>query len=280
MSSVKQMTPDPITVPEDVLQAFEFLHGRLGPFASQIVWYSSVPSTNDIAAAFAERGALEGCVIAADAQTAGRGRQGREWVSPAGAGIYASVILRPASDVVPLLTLAAGVAVAEGIQAATGLEARVKWPNDVYVETELPFVGGRKLAGILAEAGFSGAGPSHVVLGFGINVLPAAYPAGIGSRISSIESELGRAVNRGLVLAECLAALWARYLDLQRGRTAGVLTAWRHRATATFGRRVEWHVGGVTRSGTADNVDETGALLVRSEQDVVRITSGEVRWLT
>jgi BirA family biotin operon repressor/biotin-[acetyl-CoA-carboxylase] ligase len=218
-------------------------------------------------------------VIAADAQTAGRGRQGREWVSPAGAGIYTSVILRPRSDVVPLLTIAAGVAIAEGIQAATGLEARVKWPNDVYVETGLTPGPGRKLAGILAEAGFSGAGPSHVVLGFGINVLPAAYPLDIASRTTSIECELGRAVNRGLVLAECLAALWARYLDLQRRQTAAVLSAWRHRATAMFGRRVEWHAGGRTRRGTADDVDETGALLVRSDQDLVRVTSGEVRWL-
>jgi BirA family transcriptional regulator, biotin operon repressor / biotin---[acetyl-CoA-carboxylase] ligase len=274
------MTPDPITVPEDVAQELAVVMSRLGPLASQIAWYASVSSTNDVAAALAEAGADEGCLVVADAQTAGRGRQGREWASPAGAGIYASVILRPDARVVPLLTIAAGVAVAEGIQVATGLETRVKWPNDVYIDTgRSDLAGGRKVAGILAEAGFAGNGPSHVVLGFGINVLPAAYPPEIASRATSIERELGRAVSRGLLLAECLAALWGRYVALRQGLSSPVLAEWRRRAIGTFGRRVEWQSGEDTRCGIAEDVDHAGALLVRTDVGVARVTSGEVRWL-
>ena len=106
-------------------------------------------------------------MIIADTQTAGRGRQGRSWCSPPGAGLYVSVVMRPPLRAVPLLTVGAGVAIAEGIRAATGLTPALKWPNDVYV-------GARKLAGILAEAGSIPGGAQHVVLGFGINVLPAA----------------------------------------------------------------------------------------------------------
>ena len=117
----------------------------------------SAASTNDIAIAAAEQGTPEGFVVAANAQSSGRGRLGRSWASPPGAGLYVSAILRPAPQVLPLITIAAGVAVADGIEAATGLRPCVKWPNDVYA-------GSRKLAGILAEAGSSAAG-EHVVVG-------------------------------------------------------------------------------------------------------------------
>jgi BirA family biotin operon repressor/biotin-[acetyl-CoA-carboxylase] ligase len=104
-----------------------------------------------------------------------------------------------------------GVAVADGVQVATGLSPSLKWPNDVYV-------GPRKLAGILAEAGGAGDGVQHVILGFGINLLTAAYPPDVAVRATSIESELGRRCDRGLVLTECLAALADRYAALQRAR--------------------------------------------------------------
>src|SRR6185436_9792131 len=108
-------------------------------------------STNDVAAHLAELGANEGTIVAADAQTAGRGRLGRSWFSPPGAGLYVSIVLRPSGDLSKtgnpsaLLTLASGVAIAEGVGASTGLPVEIKWPNDVMI-------GRRKLAGILAEA--------------------------------------------------------------------------------------------------------------------------------
>jgi len=141
--------PDP--VPEDIAEALAGAGKRLGPFEGRLSWYEQLSSTNDLAALMAEHGAAEGCVVVAHAQTSGRGRMGRSWASPPGAGLYVSAILRPARDVTPLITIAAGVAVADGVQVATGLSPCVKWPNDVYV-------GPRKLAGILAEAGGAGDG--------------------------------------------------------------------------------------------------------------------------
>jgi BirA family transcriptional regulator, biotin operon repressor / biotin---[acetyl-CoA-carboxylase] ligase len=256
------MTPDPFL--EALLTAAE----RIGPMEGRITWLHEATSTNDLAKVMAERGADEGSVIVADTQTAGRGRLGRSWASPAGAGIYASVILRPSMRVAPLLTIAAGVAIAEGIGAATGLNVELKWPNDLYA-------GGRKLGGILAE------GAAHfVVLGFGINVLPAAYPPDVRERATSIATELGRPADRGLVLAECLAALWARYTDLVEHRDAAVIDAWRARAAATVGKPIEWERDGIVERGTVRDVDGTGALLMATESGaVIRIVAGEVRWL-
>jgi BirA family biotin operon repressor/biotin-[acetyl-CoA-carboxylase] ligase len=262
-----------VRVPSDIAEALARAGRRLGPFEHGLSWYEQIGSTNDVAIAAAEAGASEGLVVAANAQSAGRGRAGRSWSSPAGAGLYVSVVLQPARQSLPLLTIAAGVAIAEGIQAATGLDACVKWPNDIYV-------GSRKLAGILAEAGSSAVGVDHVVLGFGINVRRSAYHPDVTARATSIESELGRSVDRGLVLAECLVALTNRYRMLQSGAAADVISAWRRRAAMHMGRAVEWDGDRSARRGIAHDIDATGALLVRVDDQIVRVISGEVRWLS
>jgi BirA family transcriptional regulator, biotin operon repressor / biotin---[acetyl-CoA-carboxylase] ligase len=262
-----------MALPEDLATALTLAGDRTGIFAGQVLWYAEVGSTNDVAASLADRGEPEGAVVVADAQSAGRGRHGRAWASPPGAGLYMSMVVRPAAHAVGLLTIAAGVALADGVHAATGLRPQLKWPNDVYI-------GGRKLAGILAEAGTSTSGVQHVVLGCGINLMPAAYPAEVAARATSIESELGRPIDRGLLLVECLAALHARYCQLQSNARASVIAGWRDRAVSTFGRRVEWDVAGVTRHGVAEDIDENGALLVRDGSTRARVISGEVRWLS
>ena len=256
-------SPAPSDIAEALLRAGE----RLGPMAGRLTWYPEVESTNTIALGLAEHGADEGSIVAADMQTAGRGRFGRAWSSPAGAGIYASIVLRPSLRIVPLITLAAGVAVAEGVAAATGLQVALKWPNDLYS-------GGKKLGGILAEGG-----ATHVVVGVGINVLHAAMPPDVAGRATSIERELGRAVDRGLVLAESLAAVWQRYQDLEAHRDRDVLDAWRARAASTMGKPIEWDDEGRVESGRAAGIDDTGALLMDTGAGVIRIVSGEVRWV-
>ncbi|MBI4886969.1 MAG: biotin--[acetyl-CoA-carboxylase] ligase [Acidobacteria bacterium] len=258
-------------LPPEFGEALARAADRLGAFAREIVWYADVSSTNDEAAALAEGGAAEGTVVAAYAQSAGRGRQGRVWASPAGAGLYVSTVLRPPPDAVSMLTIAAGVAVAEGVQAAAGLRVDLKWPNDVYV-------GPRKLAGVLAEAS-AVRDIQYVILGFGINVMPAAYPPEIAARATSLEAELGRPVDRGLLLAECLAALARRYGDLRDGRGDVVCGVWRMRAAASLGRRVRWAAPGAPIDGTADDIDATGALIVRTDAGTIRVTSGEVVWM-
>jgi BirA family biotin operon repressor/biotin-[acetyl-CoA-carboxylase] ligase len=243
---------------------------RLGVFATDMTWYSEIGSTNDVALVMAERGAGEGTVVGADLQTAGRGRQGRQWSSPTGAGLYVSVVLRPASGIVPLMTLAAGVAIADGIREASGLTAALKWPNDVYLS-------GRKAAGILAEAGSSDGGVSHVVLGFGINVSEASYPPDVAERATSLEREVGRPVDRGLVLACCLAALAVRH-DQAMTDPRRMLASWRSYAISMLRRPVRCTVGSRIVTGIAEDIDDHGALIVRADAETVRVISGEVIW--
>jgi BirA family biotin operon repressor/biotin-[acetyl-CoA-carboxylase] ligase len=262
--SLPDAFPRPQPLPPELAVALARSAGRFG---RDVRWYAEVASTNDLAARLAEHGGAEGSVVIADAQTAGRGRLGRVWSSPAGSGLYVSVVLRPRNHAMPLLTIAAGVALIEGIRAATGLMTVLKWPNDVYLNR-------RKLAGILAEAA-----PAHVVVGFGINVSPAVYPADIAARATSLERELGRTVDRGTLLVECLAAFEARYDDVQCDRTAVVLDAWRAFARPMLGRSVQWDTRDGVRQGVAEDVDASGALLVRTQDGTVRVISGEVQWI-
>ena len=269
------MRARPGVVPDDVAEAVARARPRLGALAAPLVRYDDIPSTNSEALAKAETGAPEGWTVGAERQSAGCGRHGRAWVSPPGAGIYVSIVLRPPAHAVALLTLAAGVAVAEAIQAVSGADARVKWPNDVYLGAT-PATG--KVAGILAEGGVSGTRVDHVVVGIGINVQPAALPPDVARRATSIEGELGRHADRGEVFAEVCAGLWRRYQQLVDGDARGVLDAWRTRGAGTLGRRVEWDEANGTARGVARDVDASGALLVETPGGLVSVSSGEVRW--
>lgn len=240
--------------------------------------FDTVGSTNDVAASMAAAGDNEGAVVVADEQTAGRGRRGHTWFSPAGSGFYASVVLMPGrARVEPmratlLLTVAAGVALAEAIETETGLNVDLKWPNDLYV-------GHRKLAGILAEGSGRGSTVDVVVLGYGINLRPTAYPPELADRATSLESEIGRVVDRQSVLVATLIALARRYDDLLDGRFDAILDAWRRRAPAASGARVTWTTASGPRTGVTSGIDDHGALLVRVGDSLERIVAGELRWL-
>ena len=273
--------PPPHPLPADFAEAFANAGSRLGPLGRTVEFYDSVGSTNDIAIGLASDSAAEGAVVIADAQTAGRGRRGRTWHSPVASGLYVSVVLSPgraardARRATSMLTLAAGVALAEGISVSTGLGADIKWPNDLVV-------GRRKLAGILAEGVSSrstpGERPLDVVLGFGINVRPAAFPPDLADRVTSIEGELGRPIDRGRVCVESLVALAARYEDLMTGRFDAILDAWIRRAPGSHGARVRWHDVAGHHSGVTAGIDAHGALLVRTGDALERLVAGEVLW--
>lgn len=281
--------PDPL--PAEFAEVFDAVRPRLGVFDGAILYYATTGSTNDVVAALAAEGAAEGLVVVADAQTAGRGRRGRTWFSPPQGGLYVSVLLRPgrgATDparATALLTLTAGVAIAEGVHQATGLAPDIKWPNDLLV-------GRRKLAGILAEglagppgaavrdgaSGAPGADAMAVVLGFGLNVSPAAYPPDLAARVTSLESELGRPVDRAAVCAEALAALARRYASLRAGEFDAILDDWRRRAPGSRGARVRWDDAAGPQAGITAGIDAAGALLVQSGDGLRRLTAGEVLW--
>ena len=266
-------------VPDEWLEAIEAARPRLGRLGTSFLFLPTTGSTNDVAATLLQSAsAVDGAVVIADAQTAGRGRRGREWFSPPGSGLYVSVILTPGRAradgprATALLTLAAGVALSEGVEAATGLRVALKWPNDLYVST-------RKLAGILAEAASSQVPGSPIVLGYGINIGAAAYPPELGDRATSLESELGRPVDRAHVCVETLAALARRYDDLLEGRFDAILDAWRAKAPAGVGARVSWTTMEGPREGITAGLDDQGALLVTVADHTERLIAGEVRWL-
>lgn len=250
--------------------------GRRGSFGEPLLYFNEIGSTNDEAARLAESGGAEGTTVAASAQTAGRGRLGRTWFSPPGAGLYISVVVRE-PRAAAFLTLAGGVAVAEGIRSATGLPVQIKWPNDVVVDEG--HRRWRKVAGILAEGSSGAEGLLYVVLGFGINLLPAAYPPDIADRATSLTAELGRPVDAGTVLAECLGALAQCVGELSFGHHARVLGRWTALAPSATGSRVECDGATGRVTGVTAGIAADGALLVRAGARVECVRSGEVVWL-
>jgi BirA family biotin operon repressor/biotin-[acetyl-CoA-carboxylase] ligase len=262
-------------VPDDLVAALVRSVERRGCFGDPLYFFTETGSTNDVAATLAEHGAPEGATVIASRQTAGRGRFGRTWFSPAGAGLYVSVVCRN-PRAAPLLTLAGGVAVAEGIRAACALPVLIKWPNDIV--TGEPRAR-RKLAGILAEASTGADGLQYVILGLGINLRPAAYPPELADRATALETELGRAVDTGLVLVETLAVFRALFDRLAAGDPEHVLARWRELAPSSRGAIVEWTTPAGERRGTSAGIDNAGALLVKVGSHLERIISGELRWI-
>lgn len=260
----------------DIARALSETAAR-GVFGAAWEYFDEVGSTNDIALRAAERGAAEGYVFIAGAQTAGRGRLGRSWHSPAEAGLYVSTIVRRRA-LAPWITLAGGVAVAQGIREATGLPVQLKWPNDVVAVTGTAFRSRRKLAGILAEASSGADGIQYIVLGFGVNLRSSAFPPDLEGRAGSLEGELGRPVNGGAVLASTLAALNRVTEDVIASGPAALLSEWLRLSPSAEGCGVEWDGPEGTRSGVSAGIDPDGALRVLTSEGLERIVSGEVRW--
>ena len=244
---------------------------RLGARAGAIWFAESTGSTNDEAKRAAAAGAPSRSVFVADAQTAGRGRQGRVWHSPAGANLYLSILLRPeaAPAAVAPFALVVGLAVAEEVDACFGSSrARVKWPNDVWIE-------GRKIAGILLEASIAGGRVSSLVVGVGVDVHTESFPEEIAGVATSL-AILGAPRRDRAALA---AGITARVVDAEatfvaRG-FAPFLEAVRAR-DALAGRRVR--IDGVT--GRAEGVADDGCLQIRLESgELSRVVAGHVELL-
>ena len=230
----------------------------------------------DDAVRLAEDGAEEGMVVVAEVQTAGRGRFGRTWVSPAG-NLWVSVLLRPTVDSLRWLSVLAGVASARAIAATTGLDVTLKWPNDVRIE-------GRKVGGVLVESLLSGSDVRHAVIGIGINVgLDTSANPAIASTATSLNVECEEPVARDTLLRNLLQEMDRLYLSLMDGETP--MEEWRG-LLDTLGKRVT--VQDVSDSGTplrssrsysgvAEDVDGAGNLLLRlPEGGLIALAGGEV----
>jgi BirA family biotin operon repressor/biotin-[acetyl-CoA-carboxylase] ligase len=187
-----------------------------------------------------------------------------------------TIIRRP--GLAPWITLAGGVAVADGISGATGLPVQIKWPNDIVAVGGAGFRARRKIAGLLAEASSGPGGVQHVVLGIGINLGPSAFPPELADRAGSIEGELGRPVDAGGVLAGVLASLNGTLAAVGRDGPAGLLTRWLALSPSAHGTPVEWDGPAGPQTGVTAGLAADGALLARTPEGLARIIAGEVRW--
>jgi len=238
----------------------------------EVLFFRSVDSTNRVARDLAARGCPEGTVVVADAQTAGRGRHGRRWVSPEG-GLWFSLVLRPTAleAVLPLLPLAGGVAVAEALRRAYDVHAGLKWPNDVLV-------GSRKVAGVLCESRVGPRRDPCTVIGVGINlnVDPDRLPSTSRPRGWSVSAALGRTVNARRGLEEVLGTLWELYGEMRSEGADVILRRW-SALDLLRDRRVVVERGEGIEAGTAVGVDDRGGLMLEGPTGAVSvIRSGEV----
>jgi len=234
---------------------------------ARVVYRRTVTSTMDLARDLAGQGEPEGTVVVADEQTQGRGRRGRSWWCPPGAGLMFSVILRPQLEPsgFPWLTVAMALALATAGQAM-GVPSKTKWPNDVVCPSG-------KLAGVLGESSGS---PAWVVLGAGINVnRPGLLPEGFPETGAFLSDHLGRAVDRSTLMALVLDGLEGRYLAL-RGGPEALMEEWMCQSES-YGRRVQVGSGDMTWEGLDQGLDRHGALLLRTGSGaLLRFPLGEV----
>jgi len=233
--------------------------------------YEEIDSTNSEAARRAKRGAPEGTVILAERQSAGRGRLGRQWVSPPAGNLYCSILLRPhlAAETLPALTLAMGLATAETVACWISQGVEIQWPNDVFVR-------GRKLSGILAELVPESSGPGAVVVGIGVNLNAKRedFPPELAERATSVYLETGEPVNRAAFCGQLLAAVDRRYAQFLTAGFRAMLADW-EQWDSLRGKQVQVREGTRILAGRATGVGAEGHLRVCTAEGVVEILAGE-----
>jgi BirA family biotin operon repressor/biotin-[acetyl-CoA-carboxylase] ligase len=259
----------------DALHADD-LYSRLGPtrvMGREIHVFQETTSTNDVAGRLARGGAAEGAVVFAEAQSKGRGRLGRAWISPAGKGLWFTVLLRP--DIAPgratQLTVAAATALTRAIAVQTGIVPEIKWPNDILIR-------GRKVAGILTEMNAELDHVKDLLLGIGmdVNLKTGDFPASLRKMATSLQIETGQKVNRSELAVVILRELDHDYDLVKRGQFEVLAEQWQERCS-TLGCQVCIRMGDRFIRGRAEAMDDDGALLVRGQHGhLERIIGGDV----
>ena len=259
-------TPDRLTA-DDIKARL-----KIPLIGSEILVFEETASTNEVVEHLAKSGAREGLVVFAESQTRGRGRRGRAWVSPRGKGLWFSVLLRPTlpTSAASRITVAASVAVARAIRQNCGLDARIKWPNDVMVN-------GKKLAGILTELRAEADEILLAILGIGIDVncQREDFPGELGDIATSLELETGSAQDRVALAAQVLIALDECY-QAALTNFESIVDEWAKLCT-TLGRQIVVTMGQRRIEGFAQALDSDGALLLRRDSgQIERILGGDV----
>ena len=239
-----------------------------------ILRFDSLDSTNNEARDQAKVGAAEGLCIVARQQTAGRGRNGRNWVSEKDAGLFFSIILRPKFDPqhFPLITFAAGIAAFDSL-ASLGIEPDIKWVNDILIN-------GKKICGILAETVETPKGLA-VVLGVGINLRSFNFPPDIAEVATSIEAETLQRTDPNSVLEKFTTRFSEVYGELSGSNgSVKILELWTTRSSYESGKEVQVKLENEAFEGTTEGLEPNGALRVRLENGELRIvTAGDIKKL-
>jgi BirA family biotin operon repressor/biotin-[acetyl-CoA-carboxylase] ligase len=229
--------------------------------------YHRLATTMKTAKELAKKGTAEGTVVIADTQTAGRGRLGRTWISPEGS-MAISLILKPSLDNLPQLVMIASLAVVRTIKKVTGIQAQIKWPNDVLIK-------GKKVCGILIENEVKGDKVNFAIIGIGINVNfdPLTFPK-IADIATSLSHELGAEVSKAALISTMLPELEQLYIEAQSG--ALIYREWQ-KSMGMLGRWIKVKTGETVEQGKAETVTENGHLnLRRSDGSLAEILAGDV----
>ena len=241
-------------------------------FSSHIHYQASIDSTNALAKTLAGQGAPGGTLVITEEQIAGRGRRGRSWVSPAGANLLFTVLLRPPmeADRVFVLTMVLALAGLKAVKKVTGVKAMIKWPNDLYV-------GAKKLAGILTEFSVKKNRIDWAVMGMGINVgWHPETPEGSGAPATSLLEETGQRVSRNDLLFEILTGLETLYRDVVRGNMRALYEEYNQKCLV-LGKAVVIESERERIEGRALRIDDSGALIIEDAKgDERRILTGDV----
>jgi BirA family biotin operon repressor/biotin-[acetyl-CoA-carboxylase] ligase len=246
--------------------------------ARKIIRLDVTESTNSIALELGRKGAVSGAVVVADAQTGGRGRLNRSWLSLPGMGLYFSIILKPelAPENLPKVTLGAGLAVCKAVETEYGIFPKIKWPNDLLLD-------GRKFGGILTETGavsnvVAGQQPL-VVIGVGLNLLPpdGGFPDDLQERATALSLHTERKISDESLLQASIIAIEKEVERLEKGEFAAILNEWSQR-DAVYGKNLTWVTPqGQQVTGVSLGPDADGVLRIRDQAgDIYTVLSGDV----
>lgn len=243
----------------DRLSASEIKMGlKTKIIGKEILIFNEVDSTNDIAMEKGGEGAEEGLVVIAESQLHGRGRLGRTWISPRGVNLYVSILLRP--EFSPLyaaaLTMMASVSTAAAISKTTGLDVRIKWPNDVLLDQ-------KKVSGILTEMNAEEDRINYVVIGMGVNVNMKKddFPKDLRMPATSLMEGLGSKVDRIFLLCSLLESIDSNYEDLKNKGIIPIMQKWR-KLCSTLNKKVKVTLPGEIITGVAEDITQEGGLVV------------------
>lgn len=237
----------------------------------ELIYFESTDSTNVQASILGTKGAENGTTVVTDKQTQGKGRMGRTWISPANTNLYFSILLRPPTSpqTASWIPLVAGVALAKGISAYTGLLAKIKWPNDLII-------GKKKFGGILIETHIVSNRIHYLVLGVGINVNMTQFPEEIAPFATSLKKELGHPCHREPLLVQLLQEIEKRLQEFYESGPEKTSGNW-IQLSDTIGKEVTVTLGNQIIKGKAIDLDQHGGLILeKSDRTKTTVLTGDV----